>query len=128
MNATTGGRAMRLAAVFAASLAPVACAGEEAVEPQVILYWPFNSEDPYADASGNGQAINKKDRPVEMRGGYAHFPHGTEGDFGLNNLNLSACQAVTIEFFIRRPTRVRQRECLITYYGWNNPGTSFFML
>lgn len=128
MNATTVGRAMRLAAVFAASLAPVACAGEEAVEPQVILYWPFNSEDPYADASGNGQAINKKDRPVEMRGGYAHFPHGTEGDFGLNNLNLSACPAVTIEFFIRRPTRVRQRECLITYYGWNNPGTSFFML
>ncbi|MGN0833704.1 MAG: LamG-like jellyroll fold domain-containing protein [Kiritimatiellia bacterium] len=114
-------------AVLAGGVVPAVCAAEDASELPVILYWPFDSSNPYADASGNGQTITTKTLPVELRGNYAHFPHGTTGDFG-RSLSLGGHSAVTIEFFFRQPTRIRQQQCLLSYYGWNGAGTSFFVL
>ena len=115
------------ACVAFAGMAPVAVADETAETLPVLAYWKFDSSDPYADASGNGNVINQTNRPVVMKGDYAHFPHGTSGVFG-RSLNLGSGDGLTIEFFVRGTSLREAEQCFLSYYNYNGEGTSFFAL
>ena len=96
-----------------------------AEELPVVVFWKFDAADPYADSSGNGNAINNHTRPVDCSGGYAHFDKGMSGYFG-RALNLSSYSAVTIEMFVRLDAYRSGQMIFFTHYGWNGAGTGFF--
>ena len=116
-----------LACTVLAGVAPVVFADEQAENLPVLAYWKFDSSDPYADSSGNGNTIDRTDRPVVMNGGYAHFPHGTSGVFG-RPLNLGSGDGLTVEFFVRSTSLYLASQCFLSYYNYNGEGTSFFAL
>ena len=85
-----------------------------AADVNPLLYWKFDSSNPYADSSGNGNAIGTKGRPVEFSGGYAHFAHGTSGVFG-RRIDLSSYKQLTIEFFVRVNSHYSATVCYFSF-------------
>ena len=69
----------------------------------VRAYWKFDSADPLADASGNGNTLQGT-QGVTFANGCASF-NGTASDVRtVNTLDMSAYTDATIEFFIRKHT------------------------
>lgn len=93
----------------------------------VRAYWTFDSEDPLADSSGNGNTLQGS-QGVTFTEGCASFD-GTASDVRtVNTLDLSAYKDVTVEFFIRKHLGAEAvamvLEHSVNYYG-NQQGFCF---
>lgn len=94
----------------------------------VVAFWKFDASDPYADSSGNGNAINNHTRPVDCSGGYAKFNGASSGYFGRNSLPIHSCTALTVELFVRLDMYRMGQMLYFTQYSSNTSGSGAFGL
>ena len=93
----------------------------------VRAYWTFDSEDPLADSSGNGNTLQGS-QGVTFTEGCASFD-GTASDVRtVNTLDLSAYKDVTVECFVRKHAGMPSSGMIaeLTESGWNTLG-GFYM-
>ena len=93
----------------------------------VRAYWTFDSEDPLADSSGNGNTLQGS-QGVTFTEGCASFD-GTASDVRtVNTLDLSAYKDVTVECFVRKHAGMPSSGMIaeLTQSGWNTLG-GFYM-
>ena len=93
----------------------------------VRAYWTFDSANPLADSSGNGNALQGS-QGVTFADGCASFD-GTASDVRtVNTLDLSAYRDVTVECFVRKHAGMPSSGMIaeLTPSGWNTLG-GFYM-
>ena len=95
----------------------------------VRAYWKFDSANPLADSSGNGNTLQGS-QGVTFANGCASF-NGTASDVRtVNKLDLSAYKDVTVEFFIRKPLAANDVGMIIEHAqnSVNTPGGFYLTL
>ena len=93
----------------------------------VRAYYKFDSANPLADSSGNGNTLQGS-QGVTFANGCASF-NGTASDVRTaNTLDLSAYKDVTVECFVRKHAGMPSAGMIaeLTQSGWNIPG-GFYM-
>ena len=95
----------------------------------VRAYWKFDSANPLADSSENGNTLQGS-QGVTFANGCASF-NGTASDVRtVNKLDLSAYKDVTVEFFIRKPLAANDVGMIIEHAqnSVNTPGGFYLTL